>query len=856
MGDGLDVANAKATLNLQPQRIDVDLSAGDLAGGKATGGVSIQNVEGNANLTGQFNLAGASLESLIWQRDQRAVATGVFDLSANFESTGRSPAGLLSSMTGGGVVAIRNGVARYVNPATARSIVRLSDLGEQYSDETLKAAVEKQIDADSLTIGETGGAFSIAAGTARFTGLEARGTNVEASGNAVFDLNAMTLDSDWTLTFDAGDTKVEGAQPKVGLVFRGPLAGPSRIIDALQFGSYLNTRQAARMLEIIANEELDRIERERFARLLQKSRDDRGRDERERQQAIDAADRQRATAVAATAKIVRLHIEREILADDRRSTAIIRSAELSAAARDAAGEAAKTAAKRATQARDTATKAAAALPAVIAADESAAAAAATAAANFAAAQSTASTAADAAAKQLANADAAEQEALVAFNTETAAKEAAEIAAKDATTAALVLDAANTKANTAKLAAESAAGEVTAADEALKAADKALAEAFEARDTSAAALVAATAALVEAQKAGDQSSTETASTAQKAMATDAERARFEITARSAATTAKTSGSARDELRVALDLATETDAKAKADLLETAGATPVQLAGKKAAADHAKAALEIARTDFERAEAEATAAADASSLARAAAEDAARRTVAAKATAEEASARMAAAAADLKRKTDEHDAAEQTANSNQLAAERAGTAFNDAQANLKIAMDHAAEADAAAKAASSEQQAATYRSAASAAGRCGVYLREASAARAKALANTVTARNKADELQAAAETGAGTLAEVTATNIAARAAADEAHARRVTTETAASDAASAADQAEAEAAAAAADATAKAVDAEAAAARAGLAGTKGKATVAPLPRQRQKPKIASDGIPGDRPLVITP
>ena len=81
-----------------------------------TGGVSIDNVDGNANVAGRFDLKGAALESFVWQRDGRSVATGTLDLSANFEATGRSPAGLVSTVTGGGVLAVHDGEARYVNP--------------------------------------------------------------------------------------------------------------------------------------------------------------------------------------------------------------------------------------------------------------------------------------------------------------------------------------------------------------------------------------------------------------------------------------------------------------------------------------------------------------------------------------------------------------------------------------------------------------------------------------------------------------------------------------------------------------------------------------------------------------------
>ena len=105
--------------------------------------MSVHNVGGNANFTGRFDLKGAALESFVWRRDGRSVATGTLDLSANFESTGRSPAGLVSTMTGGGVLAVHDGLARYVNPNTVRQIVRASDLGQQFSEDALQRRLRR-----------------------------------------------------------------------------------------------------------------------------------------------------------------------------------------------------------------------------------------------------------------------------------------------------------------------------------------------------------------------------------------------------------------------------------------------------------------------------------------------------------------------------------------------------------------------------------------------------------------------------------------------------------------------------------------------------------------------------------------
>ena len=82
---GLGLTGTAFTLALQPQRIDVDLTAGQLAGGTVTGGMWIHDVDGNANFSAHFDLKNAALESFVWRRDGRSVATGGLDLSANFE---------------------------------------------------------------------------------------------------------------------------------------------------------------------------------------------------------------------------------------------------------------------------------------------------------------------------------------------------------------------------------------------------------------------------------------------------------------------------------------------------------------------------------------------------------------------------------------------------------------------------------------------------------------------------------------------------------------------------------------------------------------------------------------------------
>ena len=240
--------NSKLRLGLAPDRVDFDVKSGDALGGTVAGGFSVRNVGGNASLTGNVSLVGGTLDSVVWQRAGRAVATGTLDLSANFEATGRSPAGMIASLTGGGTLAIHEGEARYLNPQAGVLVIRNSDLGQEFTEDALRELFGSYIDNGSLTFPEVEAPFAIAAGTVRFQNIAVDAAETRASGSAAIDLNTMMVDSDWTLTLNSGDDKFGGdIPPQVGIVFRGPLGAPERTLDVLQFNSFLNIRREARL---------------------------------------------------------------------------------------------------------------------------------------------------------------------------------------------------------------------------------------------------------------------------------------------------------------------------------------------------------------------------------------------------------------------------------------------------------------------------------------------------------------------------------------------------------------------------------------------------------------------------------
>ncbi|MCB1495787.1 MAG: AsmA family protein [Bauldia sp.] len=339
-GNALRVTNAKLAMSLEPNRVEFDVKSGETLGGDVVGGFSIRNVGGNANVTGRMSLVGGALDTIIWQRAGRAVATGTLDMSADFEATGRSPAGLISSLTGGGTLAIHDGEARYVNPRAANLVIRASDIGQQFNEDQLRDLFASYIDGGSMSFAEAEAAFSIAAGTLRIQNMSVKTPDAGATGSAAIDLNTMTIDSDWTLTLDSGDVDEDGSPPQVGIVFRGPLSEPSRIFDVLQFNSYLNIRQEERIQQILIMEEEARLEKERLNRLRRKLREDGERRERE-------AEAARQARIAAARNVSDLHVMRDRQAEARAAAEnaawwerMTAAAETKAAAEQAASDAA------------------------------------------------------------------------------------------------------------------------------------------------------------------------------------------------------------------------------------------------------------------------------------------------------------------------------------------------------------------------------------------------------------------------------------------------------------------------------------------------------------------------------------
>jgi uncharacterized protein involved in outer membrane biogenesis len=827
----LSVERAKAILGETADGVNVTVTDGALAGGKFGGTLSMRNPDGNASLTAQLTVRGAGLAPFVWGQGDAPVADGTFDFTANVAANGADVAALVASATGGGTLALHQTSVHGLNDNALAPIIGASDIGEQYSEDALRSAVESQIGASSIKVADAGGAFAVAGGVARFSGFSVDTASLSLAGDTAFDFNRMTLDSDWTCTFKSvGD---DGQPANIGIAFRGPIAAPVRMVDVVPLSSFLSTRQASRMMQTLAIEDADRLEQERFAREILRFRGEGMRADRE--QKADAAAAQAARA------------------------ALERAAEATAVARDAALAAAAVAARAADDAHARAMAAAADLARAEADHDAAVADEARTASDLASAQPAfdkAFASATALAKAADALDGRAAAAVGALATVTAAAEKANAALAAANAR---LAAARSKQTDANAAADLAARQLADANTVLQTTSGAAGAALKRGDDGQAALADADRAIAAAKRDLDQAGAAAAKADQAATTAAAEQARVAGIARTAGAAAASAKAKMAAAYQALEDASKvaTNAELDADQAAEQGIPALTLADKRTAAETAHRTMVTDQGRYSDAQAKA---ADLAARAVAAAADADKAAAVAaqqQAAAASADAQKTAAIAALAGKTKAREAAAAEVATAAAAARTAGAAFDDAQANARAAADRAASTALAAKAADAEVADATRAVAAVAPGPEAAALQQATAARDSTAAAADAAHTTADIAYVASAGAKTNLA-------AAMTAHDDAKQKLAATATALAaamkehaDADAAAAAADTAAASAAADARQRTTEATAAAAALSAAGPapQAKNTVG-VPVPRQKPKAASDADTAGQPLQLVP
>lgn len=270
--DETAISNARADFRLTPDVLRLDALRGTFAGGNLSGNAALTRSGAEAALSGNLKLEQALLSDLVWSREGRALASGQTDVFLEFEGAGRSISGIVSGLAGGGTFTVTEGNIRGINPTAFGLVIRAADAGLELEDDKIREAFASHLDAGNLSFSQMVGALSIAAGRAVARNVSVDADTAALFGSAELDLNNWSIESDVSLTVDPGENAVTGAEPQVGILFKGTLDEPTRSIDITPFTAFLTLRAFEQEVERVEKLQAEILERDRLLREMKRQR--------------------------------------------------------------------------------------------------------------------------------------------------------------------------------------------------------------------------------------------------------------------------------------------------------------------------------------------------------------------------------------------------------------------------------------------------------------------------------------------------------------------------------------------------------------------------------------------------------
>lgn len=272
---GITAREASLKLKLAPGSLALGDLTSRVMGGTVGGNVTVRRDGPAASLSGQLVLNGLTFNV--------PSLAGKLSGTLNVAGTGPSPAGLIGSLAGEGTLAIAGASTPHLDPGALGRVATAFDAEDAtIEDGPVRDALSKALDRGPLALGDLKTPTTIAAGVLRVAGVQAKLPDATVSSDAALDLSTLSLSLRTALTAVTLPKDWKSDPPQVTVLWKGPLAAPSRNLDAGSFVNGLAARAIAREQERIELMKDDLRERSFFARRLKQI-------EAEQQAARDAA---------------------------------------------------------------------------------------------------------------------------------------------------------------------------------------------------------------------------------------------------------------------------------------------------------------------------------------------------------------------------------------------------------------------------------------------------------------------------------------------------------------------------------------------------------------------------------------
>ena len=247
LGLGDLAKNLEGQLALIDGAINLNEIKGEWMGGRFETNLSLTNTTGSGAISAQYRFSDIEAKLLSMAVGASDFIDGRIDILGDIEGSGRSPAAIVSSLTGSGTIDLKEAAVIGLNTSPLAHIINAVDQeGFEILDENVLPILREVIGQGIVLIEAVTIPYIVAVGTLRARNIAMELIDSDMVAAVEVDFGKSTINTQLSVRFDPGDEWVEGAQPSIVVGWDGPVKNPKRVIDVQPLSGYLSLRNFER----------------------------------------------------------------------------------------------------------------------------------------------------------------------------------------------------------------------------------------------------------------------------------------------------------------------------------------------------------------------------------------------------------------------------------------------------------------------------------------------------------------------------------------------------------------------------------------------------------------------------------
>ncbi|WP_068314820.1 AsmA family protein [Polycladidibacter hongkongensis] len=261
--EGEPLKQVAGDLTLREGEVLFEDASATLGDGQLEGRLDLRRAGGRLSLGGQLRAEKLNLADVWWRTADGPAASGLLEVTGEFEGMGTSIATLVEGLSGGGTFRASNGALQGMNPLAFARVISQVDEGMAVEQASVQAAFENSFAEDTLPFAQIEGTLALDGGLMRLRNVSVESPNATVFGGGQYNLLSGQFKGDLDIKVELGAQDVASADPQVKLLFAGGLDAPRQSLDVGPFLSYLNLRQIEQNMRRIDEEQARIAEQEK-----------------------------------------------------------------------------------------------------------------------------------------------------------------------------------------------------------------------------------------------------------------------------------------------------------------------------------------------------------------------------------------------------------------------------------------------------------------------------------------------------------------------------------------------------------------------------------------------------------------